>query len=159
MTAEQDHDDLSPERVDELSALLRATFDATDPVPESLMVNQYSFVRWASPDAGLAELCLDDDLVGAAVRGNESGADFDEWRFELDALTIEMGVYEGALAGSVRPWSGGTIAIDHDGPHIGVTVDDDGEFAAVQVPVRPFRLRLDLADSTVVTEFVQVAGR
>ena len=156
---EQDHDDLSTEAVDELTTLLRAAYDATDPVPESLLASQYSFVRWASPDAGLAELRLDEYLVSAAVRGSESGAELDEWRFELDALTIEMGVYEGALAGSVRPWSGGSIAIDHDGPHIGVTVDDDGEFTAVQVPVRPFRLRLDLAGSTVVTEFVQVAGR
>ncbi len=143
---------------DRLLVALGELFAAADPPPASLIPSR-SLLRWASPEAGLAELLADAPGL-AGVRGPADEPD--SWHFAIGSTRIEMSVEDGALAGTILPWSGGSLQVEvqaDDGhPAPAARIDQDGDFFVGAVPRVPFRLRFATTDEVVVTEFVRIAG-
>ncbi len=148
------HDD------DALEAIVKdALADADTPtIPEAQKERMLRAARaayvWRTVDEELERLSLTPETVlEESVRAPDSAQVME---FRGDNLTLELELSATSIVGQLYPThSGGTVTFTPAaGSPVVVSSDDMGCFT-ISRPVRgPFRLRCDIADSSVVTDWI-----
>ncbi len=141
MNNSPDHDEYA-----ELMSMLAQAFAAGDPTPTTLVDEHHSFVRWAALDADLGIL-LDEQLAG--VRDATATGQL----IQFADLRVDIDISPDSIAGTVEPWSGGMVALEHPTGIIDARADEHGDFYVDEIPVGPVRLRLTTPDGVKVSEW------
>lgn len=139
---------------DELLDRLRLAAQVHDPVPADVLVAARGAFALRTLDEELADLLfdslLDEDLVG--VRGSGPR----QLSFAADELAIDVDVDEHGIVGQLAGPGAAGVELQTPDASVGAEVDDLGRFFLDRLPVGPFRLRIDLGDRRVTTEWVNL---
>jgi hypothetical protein len=136
----------------DMLAMIAAAFDALDPVPERFVSEDFSYVRWAAPDADIGVLFA---LVGSeAVRHADTSSDVQAYKFEQAAITVIIDL--DSMTGEVRPWLGGSAWIETTQGVHEVEIDESGEFVLTGVGAGSVRLWVRTPDGDAVTGWFHV---
>lgn len=136
----------------ELLDMIAGVFDALDPVPETLVSEDFSYVRWGAPDADIGVLF---PLVATvSVRDGEPGDDLHAYRFEQSDMTVIIDL--DSMSGEVRPWQGGTGWIETPDGLRDVDIDESGEFVLTGIEAGSARMWVRTPDGDAVTGWFHV---
>jgi hypothetical protein len=139
---------------DQMLNRIAAAFDRDlPPVPAALSDAARDAFQWRRADAILAELTFDsatDELVG--VRGG--GTERRSFRFSAGESVIRIHLTAATMIVMIEPpLSVACRVASGDGEPVEHQTDDYGELA-VDAPVFPIRVEVDLPDGTVVTPWI-----
>lgn len=135
---------------DDLERLIAVAFQQGDPVPASVG-GPTPFVSWLSPDAGVAFIVDEDDVL--AVRGPVRATGV---RFRSETHSIEVEIERNRLAGTIRPWAGGSATIEIGTRIERLQIDEFGDFAG-PAPAGIARLRFETDREPVVSDWFLVS--
>lgn len=147
---------------DELLGLVRAAFQAQDPVPRHVVADAQDAYQWWDADARLAKLTQDTDVrdvrTMAALRG---GAGARLLRFESRDLAVEIEVTGATrtreLAGRLTPGADAEVRVRHARGQFVTQADDAGQFVLLDVPEGLVSLSFCMPDGTsAVTSWVRL---
>jgi hypothetical protein len=136
----------------ELLDLIAGVFDALDPVPAGLVSEDFSYVRWAAPDADIGVLFA--TVATAPVRDGGHAPDVQTYRFERSDMTVMIDL--DSMTGEVRPWRGGSAWIEGPDGLVDVDIDDSGEFMLTDLPSGSARMWVRTPDGDAVTPWFHV---
>lgn len=145
---------MSDDRPDDLIAEIAVAYDEPAPVPEHLMAAAKEAFGWRRADAELAELLYDSaaaELVG--IRGASPQSDRRAFRFGAGDFVIRVHLTPATLIAMVEPPLSVVcriVAADGITEH---RTDELGELA-VDAPVLPARLEVDLPSGPAVTPWI-----
>jgi hypothetical protein len=132
--------------------LIGGVFDALDPVPPGLVSEDFSYVRWAAPDADIGVLF---PLVATElVRDGGDAPDLQTYRFERSDMTVIIDL--DSMTGEIRPWPGGTAWTEGPSGLVDVAIDDSGEFVLTGIAGGSARMWVRTPDGDAVTGWFHI---